>query len=62
VIRDEKGNFLAAYNNHISYAIDGNTLEVQDISRGIALANEIGCSRIIIQSDHLSRGGYTLFW
>jgi hypothetical protein len=30
-----------------------NTTEARAISRGIALANEIGCDRIIIQSDCL---------
>jgi hypothetical protein len=37
----------------VQYAIDANTLEDQAVSRGIALANEVGCSRIIIQSDRL---------
>jgi hypothetical protein len=35
------------------YAIDANTLEAPAISRDIALATKVGCSRVIIQSDCL---------
>jgi ribonuclease HI len=53
VIRDEHGRFLAACTNPISYEIDSNTAEARAVSRGIALANEVGCDRIIIQLDCL---------
>jgi ribonuclease HI len=47
------GNFIAACNDPINYAIDVNTLEVSAVSRGLALANQLRCSRIIVQSDCL---------
>jgi ribonuclease HI len=53
VIRDGTGNFIVACNDPINYAIDANTLEVTAVSRGLALVNQLGCSRIIIQSDCL---------
>jgi hypothetical protein len=53
IIRDDVGNFIVACNDPINYAIDANTLEVSAISRGLALANQLGCSRIIVQSDCL---------
>jgi ribonuclease HI len=51
VIRDHMGSFIAACNEKVQYAIDASTLEAQAVSRGIALANQVGCSRIIVQSD-----------
>jgi ribonuclease HI len=50
VIRDHMGSFIAACNEKVQYAIDASTLEAQAVSRGIALANQVGCSRIIVQS------------
>ena len=48
IIRDDTGKFIAACNNSISYAADANTMEAKAVSRGIALANEIGCTKITI--------------
>jgi ribonuclease HI len=51
VLRDDVGRFIAACNDPIIYEIDANTAEARAISRCIALANEVGCAKIIIQSD-----------
>jgi hypothetical protein len=52
VTRDEAGNSVAACNDPVhDYAIDASTLEAQAISWEIALANEIGCPKITLQSD-----------
>jgi hypothetical protein len=40
-------------NGPISYVIDANTLEVSAVSRGLALANQLGCLWIIVPSDCL---------
>ena len=53
VLRDDTGKFIAAWNNPIHYAMDAHTLETKVVMRGIELANDIGCSKIIIQSDCL---------
>jgi hypothetical protein len=53
IIRDDVGNFIAACNDPINCAIDANTLEVSVVSKGLALANQLGCSRIIVQSNCL---------
>jgi hypothetical protein len=42
VIRNEHGRFLVACNNPISYEIGANTADARVVSRGIALANEVG--------------------
>jgi hypothetical protein len=47
------GQFLAACNEQVSYVIDAATTEALAIRRGVALANEMGFDRIIIQSDCL---------
>uniref|UniRef100_A0ACD6ATS5 Uncharacterized protein n=1 Tax=Avena sativa TaxID=4498 RepID=A0ACD6ATS5_AVESA len=53
VIRDDRGRFIAACNDPVHYAIDANTLEAMAVRRGLALANEVGCPKIIVQSDCL---------
>ena len=53
IIRNDTGGFIAACNNLILHALDAYTLEFKAIIRGIALANEIGCSKTVIQSDCL---------
>jgi hypothetical protein len=42
VIRNKHGRFLVACNNPISYEIGANTADARAVSRGIALANEVG--------------------
>jgi ribonuclease HI len=61
VIRDHMGSFIAACNEKVQYAIDASTLEAQAVSRGIALANQVGCSRIIVQSDCQQVAAVALF-
>ena len=42
-IRDDTGRFIAACNiEPIAFGIDASTLETKAISRGLALANEVG--------------------
>jgi hypothetical protein len=51
VVRDAKGNFLAANNNPIDYALDATTSEAMAIRHGMYLANQLGANKLIVQSD-----------
>jgi ribonuclease HI len=51
VVPDDKGNFLAANNNPIDYALDATTSEAMAIRHGLYLANQLGANKLIVQSD-----------
>ena len=51
VIRDDKGRFVGAGSKLIPFALDGATAEAQAVLDGIHLANQIGCQKLVIQSD-----------
>jgi hypothetical protein len=45
------GKFMAASSRRVSFAFDAGTTEALALRDGIALANQIGVHRLIIQSD-----------
>ena len=45
-IRNDTGGFVAVCNNPTLHATDAYTLETKAVNRGIASANEIGCSKL----------------
>jgi hypothetical protein len=45
--------FIVAAYNYIAHVVDAPTVEVHALREGLLLAQHIGCSRIIIQSDCL---------
>ncbi|OEL14975.1 hypothetical protein BAE44_0024010 [Dichanthelium oligosanthes] len=53
VIRDDHGNFVAASSYFIDFALDASTTEAISLRNGLYLANEMGCNKLIIQSDCL---------
>lgn len=65
VIRDDKGRFVGAGSKLIPFALDVATAEAQAVLDGIHLANQIGCQKLVIQSDcagvidTLEEGGFS---
>ncbi|KAE8811717.1 hypothetical protein D1007_11513 [Hordeum vulgare] len=53
IIRDQKGQFLAAANDRIDICYDPNTAEALAVRFGLNLARTIGCSKIVVNSDNL---------
>jgi hypothetical protein len=51
VIRDWKGNFVAACNTKLDFVIDALSAEAHALKQGLILAETMGCNRIIISSD-----------
>ena len=51
VIRDEKGNFLAAQCKFLPYAVDVVSSEAQAMRDGLVLANSLGFPRVEAESD-----------
>ncbi|KAE8782424.1 hypothetical protein D1007_44087 [Hordeum vulgare] len=53
IIRDQKGQFLAAANDKIDICYDSNTAEALAVRLGLNLARTIGCSKIVVNSNNL---------
>ncbi|KAI5005781.1 hypothetical protein ZWY2020_033024 [Hordeum vulgare] len=53
IIRDQKGQFIAATNDRIDICYDPNTAEALAVRFGLNLARTIGCSKIVVNSDNL---------
>lgn len=51
VIRDAGGAFIAASHSYMSHVLDAATTEAAALRDGLLLAQQIGCTRIEIQSD-----------
>jgi hypothetical protein len=51
MVRDDRGNFLAASNNMVDHAMDVATTEALEIRYGLYLANQLGVNKVMIQSD-----------
>jgi ribonuclease HI len=51
VIRDSKGQFVAACNTRIEHVLDALSAEAQALKQGLNLAQSHGCNRVIIKSD-----------
>ena len=53
VIRDSSGSFIAAAARFIEHVLDAPMAEAMALREGLLLAQQIGCSRLMIQSDCL---------
>lgn len=53
MIRDSKGDFIAAANTRIDVVMDALSAEAYAMKEGLKLAQTIGCNRIILSSDCL---------
>jgi ribonuclease HI len=51
VIRDCKGNFVAACNTKLEFVLDVLSAEAHALKQGLILVQTMGCNRIIISSD-----------
>jgi ribonuclease HI len=51
VIRDCKGNFVAACNTKLDFVLDALSAEAHALKQGLILAETMGCNRIIMSSD-----------
>ena len=52
-MRDTNGVFIAAAHSFIEHVVDAPTAEVHTLREGLLLAQHVGCSRIMVQSDCL---------
>jgi hypothetical protein len=53
VLRDTNGVLLATTHSFIEHVVDAPTAKVLAIREGLLLAQHVGCSRIMVQSDCL---------
>jgi ribonuclease HI len=53
IIRDSSGSFTAASSCFIEHVVDASMAEVIALTESLLLAQQIGCSRLMIQSDCL---------
>jgi ribonuclease HI len=53
VIRDVKGDFIAASTNYIPHVASAMVAEALAMKEGIGLAHRMGCSRVVAESDSL---------
>jgi ribonuclease HI len=53
IIRDSSGSFIAASSCFIEHVVDASMAEVIALREGLLLAQQIGCSQLMIQSDCL---------
>ena len=51
IIRDEKGQWIAAAHSFLPHVIDAPMAEANALKEGLMLAQHIGCNRFIIQTD-----------
>jgi hypothetical protein len=51
VIRDDTGGFVAASNCALSSVADASTAEALALRDGLQLVGQVGCSRLMVQSD-----------
>jgi ribonuclease HI len=51
VIRDSGGAFIAASHSYIPHVLDAASSEAAALRDGLLLAQQIGCNRVVIQSD-----------
>ena len=52
-MRDTNGVFIAVAHSFIEHVVDAPTAEVHALREGLLLAQHVGCSRIMVQSDSL---------
>jgi hypothetical protein len=52
-LRDTNGVFIAAAHSFIEHVVDAPNVEVHALRKGLLLAQHVGCSRIMVQSDCL---------
>jgi ribonuclease HI len=53
IIRDYKGNFIAASTKNLPFVADPMMAEAYAVQEGLLLAQKFGCNRLIIQSDNM---------
>jgi hypothetical protein len=53
VIRDGNGWFLAVAHSFVPRFIDAPMAEAYELKEGLMLAQQIGCNRIVVQSDYM---------
>jgi ribonuclease HI len=51
VIRDARGSFIAAAAKYYEHVFDAHMAEAMALREGLTLAQQVGCSRLLIQSD-----------
>ena len=51
IIRDEKGQWIAAAHSFLPHVIDAPMAEAYALKEGLMLAQHIGCNRFIIQTS-----------
>ena len=51
VLHDEKVGFLAASNSKLEHVADACTAEAFALRAGLLLASDLGCNKIIVNSD-----------
>ncbi|XBI06774.1 uncharacterized protein [Aegilops tauschii subsp. strangulata] len=65
VLRDHKGGFVAASSEQLEHVADAGTAEAYALRRGLLLAQELGISKLVVESDCLEvintmqNGGFT---
>ena len=53
VLRDIKGDFLAAANNKVEACLDALTAETMALRFGLHLVQTVGCNRLVVNSDNV---------
>jgi hypothetical protein len=53
IIRDSSGSFIAAGSCFMEHVVDASMAEVIALKEGLLMAQHIGCSQLMIQSDFL---------
>jgi ribonuclease HI len=51
VLRDYEGEFIAAHTSYLPHVISAQVLEALAMKEGLSLANEMGISNLIAESD-----------
>lgn len=65
VIRESKGNFVAASNSRIEFVHDSMSAEIHALKQGLILAQSLGCNKVVCCSDNMdviqamNNGGYS---
>jgi ribonuclease HI len=53
IMRDSSGSFIAGSCSYLEHVMDAATSEITTLGEGLLLAQHIGCSNLIIQSNSL---------
>uniref|UniRef100_A0A8R7NXV9 RNase H type-1 domain-containing protein n=1 Tax=Triticum urartu TaxID=4572 RepID=A0A8R7NXV9_TRIUA len=65
VLRDHKGAFIAASNEQLEHVADAGMAEAYALGHGLLLAQQLGISKLVVESDCLevintmNNGGFT---